>query len=519
MNLSLRRMAASSFLFWVALGGIAIFFLYPLRKKVKLGIDLVGGTYITLDVQVEKAIEYELRQKLQRVPDVLKNENKELPVSSKIENDKIELTFENETAANSAQSILHENFPDLILSQNNTMLILNYSLEKMNEIKKWALRSNIEVLDTRLKKIGVEEIAISSKGDRHIVVEIPDVDDPAKAKQMIGTPAILEFKLVEKVASNKEEIYDEYGGQLPEGMVIIADKNAKGGKGPFYLVSEYSEVTGKDLKDAYPSISGGKMGSQVSVNFVLSTDGGNRFAELTGKNIGRQLAAVLDNKVVSAATINSEIHSEGMITGQYTGEQAKELAMLLKSGAFVAPVEFSEERRIGPSLGQESIYSGLMACLIGLGLLLVFSVFYYKLSGFFAFLALIYNLILILVGLALLKATLTLPGIAGMVLTVGMAIDASILIYEKMREVIATGATPRQAVREGFSGAMTVILDANITTLVAAIVLFKFGTGPIKGFAVTMMIGIISTLITGLFFLKSLFNFYLDTKEVKKLSI
>ncbi|MDR3646365.1 MAG: protein translocase subunit SecD [Candidatus Babeliales bacterium] len=519
MNLSVRRILSSGFLFWVALGAVAIFFLHPLRKKVKLGIDLVGGTYITLDVQVEKAIDYELRQKMQRIPDVLKNENKELPVSSKVENQKIELSFENETATNSAQSVLHENFPDLVLSQNGTALSLGYSPEKMNEIKKWALRSNIEVLDTRLKKIGVEEIAISSKGDRHIVVEIPDVDDPAKAKQMIGTPAILEFKLVEKIASNKDEIYDEYGGQLPEGMTIIPDKDAKGGKGPFYLVSEYSEVTGKDLKDAYPSIGGGKMGSQVAVTFVLSKEGGDRFAELTGKNIGRELAAVLDNKVISAANIRDEIHSEGSISGNFTAEKAKELAMLLKSGAFVAPVEFSEERRIGPSLGQESIYAGLMACLIGLGLLLVFSVFYYKLSGLFAFLALIYNLILILVGLALLKATLTLPGIAGMVLTVGMAIDASILIYEKMREVIATGATPRQAVREGFSGAMEVILDANITTLVAAIVLFKFGTGPIKGFAVTMMIGIISTLITGLFFLKSLFNFYLDTKEVKKLSI
>ncbi len=231
------------------------------------------------------------------------------------------------------------------------------------------------------------------------------------------------------------------------------------------------------------------------------------------------MAIVLDGEVISAPTINQAIGSSGVIQGSFTTEEARTLAKLLKSGSFKAKVEFIEERQIGPTLGQESINQGLLSCLIGLALLLLFGVFYYRLSGVFSFVTLVYNLILLMMLMALMRATLTLPGIAGMVLTIGMAIDSSILIYERIKEAIKDGMGISVAIEDGFSDAMWVILDSNITTFIVAAVLYYFGTGPIQGFAVTMMLGIITTLITGLFFLKSLFKFYVRTTHVQKLSI
>lgn len=507
----------SWFMFWVVVAAASLWWLYPIRNSIKLGIDLVGGTYITLDVKVDKAVEHELREKQQAFVETLKDKDKKVPTSQKVEGNSIVLTFENEMDASEASLAVREDLAGYTSSLSGSTLTVTMKHEKITSIRRWAVDSNIEVLNSRLSKIGVEEITVAPKGDRSIIIELPDVDDPAKAKALIGTPAMLEFKLVEKSGASKEEILEEFGGELPEGMAIIPDKNSSKSRPQFYLVSEYAEVGGKDLRDAYADIRDITRG--VAVSFRLSPEGGKKFHDLTRKNIGKPLAAILDGRAVSVATINSAIQSEGQITGNFSAEQAKELSMLLKSGAFVAPVDFAEERRIGPSLGEASIKQGVMSCAIGLGLVFAFGVFYYKVSGLFAFLALVFNLILTLLGLSLFGATLTLPGIAGMVLTVGMAIDASILIYEKIKELLKSGSGVRTAVREGFSDAMVVILDANITTFLVGIVLFKFGTGPIKGFAVTMMLGIISTLVTGLFFLRSLFSVMLENCTVKKLSI
>ena len=263
----------------------------------------------------------------------------------------------------------------------------------------------------------------------------------------------------------------------------------------------------------------GDRGGMV-VEFSFSSEGGDKFYDLTSKNVGKPLAIVLDNKVVMAPKINSALRESGVIeSSTFTPQTAKQLEVLLKSGAFVAPVTFEEERQIGPSLGAESIKQGLISCLVGLGLLLVFSISFYSMCGLLAFITLLYNLLLILVAMHFLRATLTLPGIAGLVLTIGMAIDSSILIYEQIKEALANGMTIRKAVDTGFSDALVVILDANITTFIVGAVLYYFGTGPIKGFAVTMMLGIIATLITGLFFLKSTFTFILNKFNVQKLRI
>ena len=518
MDFSAKRIFGSWFFFWLVVAGASLWYLMPLRKKIKLGIDLVGGTYITLDVKVNEAVVHELKEKNKALAEELKERDKALPKSQKIEGDSILLTFESDADASAASLALRDSIQDgYAISHSGNSVTVAMRGEKAEQIRQWALESNREILKSRLGKVGVEEITVASKGVDSIIVELPDVDNPEEAKALIGTPAMLEFKLVEKTGASKNEITEEYGGEIPDGMMIIPDKESTKSNPKYHLVSDYAEVSGRDLRNASAQLADPRVG--IVVSFTLSPEGGKKFYEMTSKNIGRLLAAILDGKAISVAVINSAINTDGQIQGRFTEDKARELAMLLKSGAFVAPVEFAEERRIGPSLGMESIKKGIMSCLIGLLLVFLFGLFYYKISGIFAFIALLFNLVLTLVGLSLLGATLTLPGIAGMVLTVGMAIDASILIYEKIKELLASGESVRTAVKEGFSDAMVVILDANITTFIVGVVLFQFGTGPIKGFAVTMMLGIISTLITGLFFLRSMFSFMLENMTVKKLSI
>lgn len=517
MNLSARQVLTSRFMFWVVLAGICLFVLFPIKKSLRFGIDLVGGTYITLEVQTDKAVEGELLERMQEISRQLREANKEAPTSKKIEANKLILTFASPASAQDATQIIRSMQPDFVQKTDGPVLQIQFTESREKSIKEAAVQSNIEVLRTRLDKMSVAEITIAPQGEKNIIVELPDVDDPQQAKVMIGKPAILEFKLVVRAGRSVEDLLYEYDGELPDDMEIVAGRE-RGVEKIHYLVNKYTDLTGKLLRDARPSF-GGQTGSQLVVAFQFSPEGGEKFYELTSKNLGKQLAVVLDGDVITAPTINAAIRSEGIIEGRFTPEQANELALLLKSGAFVAPVSFEEERQIGPALGAESIKSGLISCLVALGLLFIFIVYYYSLSGILAFSALVYNLILILFGLAMVKATLTLPGIAGMVLTIGMAIDASILIFERIKEELAAGVAIKKAVNDGFSDAMVVILDANITTFIVGVVLYYFGTGPIQGFAVTMMLGIISTLITGLFFLRSFFNFTLDLFSVQKLKI
>ena len=516
MNSFSKRFTASGFWFWLILAFISIYFLYPIRQKIKFGIDLVGGTYITLRVQTDKAVEHELREKLQELEVSLKNSEKALPSGHIFKDSKLEINFADKDAALDAYSLLKREVEGVVAAVSDKNLVMSFNNKKENEIKKGAVTGDIEVLRTRLNTIGAEEIKVAPQGETDIIIELPDVADFAKAKEMIGTPANLEFKLVESMAATKDQLLDEFGGDVPSGMQILPFSEVD--KKLYVLVPDYAEISGRHLKDAKAAI-GGQYGTEAVVAFKLTGSGAKKFYELTSENIGKNLAIILDNKVISAPVIQQGIRSEGQITGSRSMESAKELATLLKSGAFVAPVKFEEERSVGPSLGYESIKSGVISCLVGFILLFLFSIIVYKLSGFFAFLALIYNLLLMLLAMSLFKATLTLPGIAGIVLTIGMAVDASILIFEKIRELIRHGETINAAINNGFKDAMAVILDANITTFIVGAVLFYFGTGPVKGFAVTLMLGIVATLVAGLFFLKSIFKTFLMKPNVQKLSI
>jgi len=518
MNGSARNMLFSGLSFWLVVAGICLYFIFPLREKLRYGIDLVGGSYLTLEVQTDKAVESELLGIMQSISRKLKKAKKAVPTAKKVEKNKIIMSFEDGQAAQAAALQLRS-WRDMNVSVSGEEVSLQFSEKAEKKIKANAVETNKEVFRRRLDKLSVAEINIAVEGERNIIIELPDVTDPMQARMMIGKPAILEFKLVEKAGRREEDILYEYDGMVPDDMEIVPGKTDDDGSRSYYLVPRYTEVTGKLLRDAKSEVVQGMRKIKHVVSFRFSAEGGEKFHELTSRNVGRRLAIVLDNEVIMAPNINSaDMWTDGVIEG-LESQEAKDLAMLLKSGALVAPITIEGEQQIGATLGADSIKQGLMSCLVGLGLLLAFSIFYYSLSGLLAFIALMFNLCLVLFGLWALGAVLTLPGIAGMVLTIGMAIDASILIFERIKDGLAEGFSIKKAVDTGFSNAMVVILDANITTFIVGIVLYWFGTGPLQGFAVTMMLGIISTLITGLFFLRSLFNFVLNNFRVQKLRI
>lgn len=518
MSKSLRALFSTSFIWWILASAIALYFLIPLDKHIRFGMDLAGGTYIGLEVNTDKAVENELIEHMQSALSFLTSIDKS-PENTSVNSEKghVILNYATLDDARSAEENLYQFASAFKVTRDGNEVILSLSGSDIERIKKDAVTSNIEVLKSRLDTMGVSETPIAAKGENRIFIELPDVHDPMQAKKMIGSSAVLEFKPVEAIGRSEEDILDQYDGILPDGTEIIPGKEMGEGIQTFYLVPQYTDITGKLLQKAWASSH--QETRRPIVNFQFKPIGVQKFGDLTEENIGGRIAIILDNKVITAPTVRTRIDGSGFIEGQHSPEEAKELAVLLKSGAFVAPVTFEEERTIEPSLGRESIKKGLISSVIGLGLLLIFGVATYSVAGFFAFIVLLFNMLLILLALAALGATLTLPGIAGIVLTMGMAIDSSVIIYERIKELLAQGKTYKAAVYEGFSNASAVILDANITTFIVGVVLYWLGTGPIQGFAVTMMIGIISTLLTGLFLLRSIFAFMFDIVGVQKIKI
>lgn len=519
MNMVMKRIFISSFMAWVLFAALTVaYFGFYGRDSLKFGIDLVGGSYITLEVQESDVIKTELHDKIKSFVSILEQANIALEAKPSFQNNALTFKFESKKSAQEAETLFRHDYRQLLYTVNDSDLEVTLAPQYLHSLVSEAVDANINILERRLNGLSVAEIHISKQNDRFIVVELPDVQDPQQAKKMIGQSAIMEFKVVEDSASSREELMDKYDHELPEGTMIVSGSSRGSNNKMFYLIPDYATVSGKFFKNAKVDF-GGEFKTDLCVHFEFDDEGGKRFHELTSRNIGKPLAIVLDGEIVQVATINSAIGKSGLIQGNFQAEEANTLAKLLKSGAFKAKVNFISERQIGPTLGQESVNKGLLSCVIGLFLLLIFGIYFYRLCGFFAILALAYNLVLVLLFMSLVKATLTLPGIAGMLLTIGMAVDASILIYEQIRDCLARGLSITQSVQDGFADAMVVILDSNITTFIVAAVLFYFGTGPIQGFAVTMMIGIITTLITGLFFLKSVFKMYLTAFHVSKLSI
>lgn len=497
-------------------------YLFPFDEAINLGLDLQGGLHLVLEVEAEKVVENELiRAKGQLSQDLKK---KGIPFTSIVLDGMNALKIEAATSEDlqKVSEFVADAFPDLqeqgLLSSTPTSITVGFEDAVVQRWQENAVKQAFTTIQNRIDEFGVREPVIQRQGKQRIIVELAGEKDPQRAIDLIGRTAELRFQIVEDFAPTKEDILSRNNGKVPPGLEILplaAEEESKQPAG-MYLVQQEARVTGADLKDA--RVSRDEMG-MAAVSFELDREGARKFGDLTQNNIGTPLAIVLDRVVKSAPVINSRITDRGQITGSFTQEEANDLAIVLRAGALPAPVKILQNISVGPSLGEDSIDAGSQAILIGSVLVVIFMVLYYKMSGIIADAALICNLFFILGILAFLNATLTLPGLAGIALTVGMAVDANVLIFERIKEELRVGKTVRSAVENGFARAHLTILDANLTTLIAAVVLFQFGTGAVKGFAVTLSIGIVSTLFTALILSKVIFDLVLQGRNVKKLSI
>ncbi|MEA3485115.1 MAG: protein translocase subunit SecD [Candidatus Aerophobetes bacterium] len=388
-------------------------------------------------------------------------------------------------------------------------LVLEADTSKIppGETVKEAVDTALEIIRNRVDQFGVREPTIARQGSKRIVVDLPGIEEPQRAIDLIGKTALLEFKLIDKGG----DIGRALKGEIPPGDEILYNS-----EGNPYLLEKKALLTGRNLKDSRVEI--GQWG-QPYVTLDLDAEGADKFAQITGRHIGERLAIILDNVVKTAPVIKTRIpDGKAIIEGISGMDEANELRIVLKSGALPIPLNIIQNTMVGPSLGRDSITKGFWAGIIGLCIVIVFMVIYYKKSGLIANLALLLNLVFLLGALAALKATLTLPGIAGIILTIGMSVDASVIIFERIKEELMEERAPRSAVDAGYKNALRTILDANITTLITALILFEFGSGPIKGFATTLSIGILASLFTAIVVTRVIFNLVL-TKPVKKLSI
>jgi preprotein translocase subunit SecD len=374
-----------------------------------------------------------------------------------------------------------------------------------------------QTIERRINELGVAEPSIAQQGADQILVQLPGVADVEHAKSIIGSPGLLELKIVEGSPSPSKEAL-MVNGQVPQGMEIVPGAGGAGDASTvYYMVKKVAAVTGQDLRSARASLD---ENSRPAVSFTLSNEGGRKFGKVSGENIGRQLAIILDGRVQSAPTLESKINSEGRITGSFTNEEVADLSLKLRSGALPAKLDYLEEQTIGPTLGADSIRSGVAASAVGLGLVIAFMLFYYKASGVNAVVALLFNLVILLGMMAYVGAVMTLPGIAGFVLTMGIGVDSNVLIFERIKEEIESSRGVRASINAGFSRVFWTLFDTHIAALISVAFLFQFGTGPIRGFAVTLFFGLVSNLFTSIFVSKTLFELALGKRQqVAALSI
>lgn len=491
------------------------------HKKINLGLDLQGGMHLVLEVDVEKAAQSSIERISQELRSSLKKERIRHGGIDVVEGSKISIKIQDQVEQ--FDKLIDKEFRELnIFSRSTdnetTTIALGLPSSEIKHIKKLAVEQALETIRNRIDQFGVNEPDIRLQGEKRILIQLPGIKDTDRAKQLIGKTALLEFKLLDEVHSLNEALK----GNIPPSSEILyqikEDPETKRIVKTPYLIKKRSLLTGAYLTDAMVQIDSEFNEPYVSIDF--DKKGARIFERITEENIKKRLAIVLDKKVYSAPVIQDKISGgKARITGSFTTEEAHDLAIILRAGALPAPVKIIEERTVGPSLGTDSIKQGLISMCIGGVFVILFMIIYYRYSGFIANLALILNIVLIAGGLAGFQATLTLPGIAGIILTIGMAVDANVLIFERIKEELHIGKTPHAAVNSGYSKATITILDANVTTLIAAIVLFQFGTGPVKGFAVTLGLGVLASMFTALIFTRLIFDYFLMKVKIKRLSI
>ena len=496
--------------------------LWP-HKKINLGLDLQGGMHLVLEVDSEKAVESTAERVSQEIREQLKQKRLRNVSVDRIEGTRISARVKKAENIDKFKALLDDDFRELRkISEQTTggtyTIVLGLTDEDRDQIEKLAVDQALETIRNRIDQFGVAEPDIRRQGENRILIQLPGIKDTQRAKDLIGKTALLEFKLVDETGSVDAAVK----GDVPPGREVLyrVEENPetqRTTKTPF-LLKKRTLLDGSTLTDARVQIDSQFNEPYVSINF--DKKGARIFERITADNVNKRLAIVLDNSVYSAPVIQEKISGgQARITGQFTTEEARDLAIVLRAGALPAPVKVLEERSVGPSLGADSIRKGLWSMCIGGLLVIVFMVIYYKTAGLIADLALALNIVLIGAGLAGFQATLTLPGIAGIILTIGMAVDANVIIFERIREELTLGRTPRAAIAAGYDRATLTILDANVTTLIAAAVLIQFGTGSVRGFAITLSLGVVASLFTALILSRLIFEYLLMYRKTKTLSI
>ena len=487
-------------------------------KELRLGLDLKGGVHLVLRVQTDDALRIVTEQEMERLREELKTRN--IPVTNMDAPDPVHFRVEGippaqDAAFRTAATEVQANF-DRGTGVNGTYTFTMKPNIQLN-LREEAVVQARQTIERRVNELGVTEPSIAQQGTDQILVQLPGVDDVERAKGIIGSPGLLELKIVEGSPSPTKEAL-MVNGQVPQGMEIVPGAGAVGDTSTvYYLVKKVSAVSGQDLRNARASVD---ENNRPAVSFTLSNEGGRKFGKVSGENIGRQLAIILDGRVQSAPTLESRINTEGRITGSFTPEEVQNLSLILRSGALPATLTYLEERTIGPSLGADSIRSGVMASTVGLLLVILFMLVYYQLSGVNAVVALLFNLVILLGLMAYVGAVMTLPGIAGFVLTMGIGVDSNVLIFERIKEEIEAQRGVRASINAGFARVFWTLFDTHIAALISVAFLFQFGTGPIRGFAVTLFFGLLSNLFTSIFVSKTLFELALARRhQVAALSI
>ena len=513
---------------WLRIGlvafvaAISIFYLYPPKKTINLGLDLQGGIHLVLGVDIDKALQIQTDRTAERVRLALEAKGIAVKQTERRGNTEIQVQLASPTTWAEAQTLLQKDFPSFETKETDQgagRLVLAMRPPEIASQREGFVRQGLETIRNRVDQFGVAEPSIQAQGDNRILVQLPGVQDPERAKALIGKTALLEFKLVDDRA---DPVQAAAGSTLPPDDELLyerrVDPETKQERRIPIVVKKKPMLTGADVADAEVRLD---QGNQAYVSLTLTPAGGKVFAQVTTDNVGRLMAIVLDSNVYSAPRIQERIPSgQAQITGSFTLEQARDLKIVLKAGALPAPVQILEERSVGPSLGADSIRRGILSTAGAAIAVVIFMLIYYRLSGLIADVALALNLLILLAAMAGFHATLTLPGIAGVVLTIGMAVDTNILIFERIREELRSGKTVRAAIDSGFSRAFRTVIDTHVTVLVSAAILYQFGTGPVKGFAVTLAIGIFASLFTAVFFTRLIFDvMYMRGRKVESISI
>jgi preprotein translocase subunit SecD len=496
-----------------------------IQQNIHLGLDLRGGTHLILQVQVNDAVNAETDQTIERLKDALKKKNVAYGDVLKLDpaNNPQTITLRGVDlgASGDLRSLVSDQFGeyDMVSGPDNTWSV-SMKPTVLATLKSRAVSQAIETIRNRIDQLGVTEPVIQEYGlgDYQILVQLPGVDDPARVKEVMQSTAMLEIRQAldnGRTYNSEQEALAAHNGVLPPDSILMKGRPMGAGAGSespdvYYLISRVSAVSGRDLRSAE---AGTEESGRPDVTFTLTRDGGDRFYQFTSQHVGDSLAVVLDGKVQEVANIKEAIRDTGRISGAFSDQQTKDLSMVLRSGALPASIKYLEERTVGPSLGADSIREGVRAAVIGMAAVLVFMLIYYRFAGINADLALILNLVILLGFLGFSGATLTLPGIAGLILTVGMGVDSNVLIFERIREELRAGKTPPSAVEQGFGHAWVTIVDTHVTTIVSAAILFLFGTGPVKGFAVTLTFGLLANLFTAVFVSRTIFDSILNRHQ------